>query len=138
MSETNGTVDRPRNDRGFTPTEKGLKARELIQRLGPDVTSKRYRDEAGADAVSEPCFYALRAKLFGPRRVTVRAPEPPTPVATTEPARATIPDRPPTDDRPSPVDYLGKLIRFGLAVEAAGGIESARRMLDALDQLKRA
>lgn len=77
--------------------------------------------------------------------------DPPMPAAPPADGRASprppavLPDRPPAPEAPrvkppdpGPQDYLGRLVRFGMAVEAVGGIASAERMLTALKQLQEA
>ena len=127
MSEANGTVKNPNRVFG-SQGRRGRMVREILERLGrggtyEDVVAQWPRDGKHGEPISEARFFQIRREMFPPAATSA-------PTATT----AVIPDRP---EPAAPVDYLGKLLRFGLAVEAVGGIANARRMLDALEQLPR-
>lgn len=103
--------------------------RKVIQRHGANASFETcladLQSEHGVTiGMAKSTFYKHRQDLF-PEGVAGRAvAEPDVPNS----LRVTTPK--------PPEDYLGKLVRFGCAVESVGGVAVARRMLDAIDGLK--
>ena len=126
MSESNG---------------KATAARRVMSELGEGADLVAVNDrlrQAGnsGDCISKGTWYKLRRQLwphlgYGKRGEDGEPAGEGEPVPVCEPSPFTLAPAPPAD-----ADWLSKLVRFGLAVEAVGGVAVARRWLDALEQIE--
>lgn len=116
-------------------TLRGKRCEELIQEIGPDVTFEQVDHrlhQEGLGPIHEMTFLIYKRKTF-PRKPPMSHEANGQPAVVTQPPAkmpSTIPDR------VGELDYLEKFVRFGVAVVAAGGIDAAQRMLDAMRQLR--
>lgn len=109
---------------GKRQTDRGRRCEELIREIGPDATFEQVdaclRRE-GLGPVHEVTFKDYCRRIFREGAV-----------GQTHEANGQAKPAPP----PVPDDYLARVARFALMVEAVGGIDAAQRMLDLLKQFR--